>query len=609
MPLFGELFLSELINKPVFDPKGEVVGRVKDVIVVKGDPLPKVSALIIERKRRLFKIDWINISLFNKRIISTDLGIDNIKSYTPSEEDLLAVRDIFDKQIVDANGAKVVRAHDIKLEGYNGEAILIAVDVGIRGRLRRFGVEKQSEEILKLFRIPISYNLISWEYIEPLKPKLKTIALTVPRQMVSQLHPADIAEIISRVPKEDGAHLFKDLDIETAAEAFSELKPDVQAEIINVVGAEKAADIIEEMPPDEAADVLSDLPVEKAKEILEHIEKEEVEDIQELLGHEEGTAGRLMTTEFIAYPPDLTVKEVIERFKKDAEEIETVYYIYVVDEQEKLVGVTSLREVLLANPESRLSEIMETKIKSISPEEDVESIVEMLSKYDLVAIPVVDQKGHLMGIVTVDDIIDVMEEEATEDIYRIAGTSELKFGNIEDAPVVSIVKSRLPWLLLCLIGGLISSIVVGHFEETLTAIVMLAAFIPVIMGMAGNAGLQVSTTLVRNIALNSITNYWRYMGKELLSGLLTAAITGVTIALAAFLLKGMPILGLVVGLAMFLAISTSTILAIITPTIADKLGIDPAITAGPFVTVFNDILGLTIYFSVASIFMRYLILN
>lgn len=406
MPLFGELFLSEVIKKPVFDPKGEITGRVKDIIVVKGDPLPKVSSIIIERKNQLFSIPWENINLFNKRIISTHLNTEAIQPYMPGEEDLLGVRDILDKQIVDANGAKVVRVNDIKLEGYDGEAILIAVDVGMRGILRRLGIERGSEGFLRLFQTHIPYNMISWNYIQPLKPKLKTIALTVPRQMVSELHPADIAEIISKVSREEGAHLFKDLDIETAAEALSELKPEMQADIINAMDAEKAADIIEEMPPDEAADVLSDLPAEKAKEILEHIEKEEAEDIQELLGHEKDTAGGLMTTEFIAYSPNLTIKEALENFKKDAEDIETVYYIYVVDENEKLIGVASLRELLVAEQESQLSEIMETKLKTVTPDADEMIVAEIISKYNIVALPVVDSNGILLGIVTIDDIID-----------------------------------------------------------------------------------------------------------------------------------------------------------------------------------------------------------
>jgi CBS domain-containing protein len=406
MPLFGELFLSEILRKPVFDPRGDITGKVRDVVVVKGDPLPKLSSVVVERNRKSFAIKWESINLFNKRLISTYLNADALSAYDFSDDDLLVVRDILDKQIVDANGAKVVRVNDIKLEGYEDEAVLIAVDVGMRGIMRRLGIERGSEEFMRLFKTHLPYNLISWNYIQPLKPKLNAITLTVPRQMVSELHPADIAEIISQVPREEGAHFFKGLDIETAAEALSELEPERQAEIIDTMRAETAADIIEEMPPDEAADLISSLSAEKAKEILEHIEREEAEDIHELLGHEGDTAGGLMTNVFIAYPPDITVKEAMERFRKDAEDIETVYYIYVVDDLEKLLGVTSLRELLLAEQEERLAGIMETKVKSVTPEADELVVAEIISKYNIVALPVIDNEGVLLGVVAVDDVID-----------------------------------------------------------------------------------------------------------------------------------------------------------------------------------------------------------
>lgn len=419
MPLFGELFISEVVKKPVLDPKGDVLGRVRDVIVVKGDPLPRIAALIIEKKHHQYKVLWEQLALFNRRIISSYLSSEELTPYEEDEDDLLALRDIFDKQIVDANGAKVVRVNDIKLEGYDGEAILIAVDVGIKGILRRLGIEKGSDKFFKLFQTRLASNLISWNYIQPLRPKLHSISLTVPRQMVSELHPADIADIISKVSREEGKHLFKGLDIETAAEALSELKPAMQAEIISGMDTDKAADLIEEMSPDAAADVLSDLPVEKAQEILEHVEKEDAEDIQELLGHEEDSAGGIMTTEYIAYPPGITVGETLCRFRKDAEELETVYYIYIV-EDEKLLGATSLRELLLAEPDTLLSDMMETKLKTVSPDADENAAASIISKYNLVALPVVDDDGCLLGIVTVDDIIDrILPPSAKRKLRRI----------------------------------------------------------------------------------------------------------------------------------------------------------------------------------------------
>ncbi len=607
MPFFGELFISEVIKKPVFDPKGEIIGRVKDIIVVKGDPLPKVSAIIIEKKGQLFMLKWEQLNLFNKRIISTNLDEDFLKPYHLSEDDLLAARDILRKQIVDVHGAKVVKINDIKVESYDDDAVFIAVDVGTRGIIRRLGLEQISETFFRLLKVRFPHHLISWNYIQPLMPKLKTIALTVPRQMVSKLHPADIAEIMSKVSRDEGTDLFRELDVETAADVFSELNPDMQAEIITTMDAAMAADIIEEMPPDEAADVLGDLPPQKAQEIHQHIEKEEAEDIQELLLHKGDTAGGLMTNEFIVYTPHITAQEALNKFREDGKKIEIVYHIYIEDETKRLIGVMSLRELLLAKSGATLAELMETKIVKVLPDEDVEAVADMMSKYNLVAIPVVNVDGHLLGIIAVDDIIDVMEREATEDLYRVAGTSEVRFGRIEVANPIDIVKSRLPWLFVCLVGGMAASMVIDGFEETLATVVVLAAFIPVIMGMAGNTGLQISTTMVRSIALNSIHNYWKYVTKELTAGAITATTAGVSVALLTTILKGMPMLGLVVGISMFVAMCTSVVIAILTPTIAEKMGIDPAITAGPFVTVFNDILGITIYFAVATIFIKYLI--
>jgi CBS domain-containing protein/sporulation protein YlmC with PRC-barrel domain len=406
MPFFGELFVSEIIKKPVLDPKGDELGRVKDLVVIKGAPLPTVSALLIEKKKRLFSLPWGDLKIFNKRIISSNIYHKDLQSYELQDEDLLLVRDVFDKQIVDANGAKVVRVNDVKLEGFKGSAVLVAVDVGMRGIMRRLGVERGGEDLMKVFKKRLSYNLISWNYIQPLEPKLSTISLTVPSRMISELHPADIAEIISQVSLKEGASFFSGLDVETAAEALSELETETQIDIISDMDSEKAADIIEEMPPDEAADIISELPADKAQELLKKIETEEAEDIQELLSHEEDTAGGLMTTEYIAYLPETSVRHAIDKFKKDAEDVETVYYLYVVAPDEKLIGVISLRELLLANLDTKLSDIMLKKFKKVLPDTDEEEVAEIISKYNLLALPVTDAEDHMLGVVTIDDIMD-----------------------------------------------------------------------------------------------------------------------------------------------------------------------------------------------------------
>jgi len=406
MPIFGEIFISEILKRPVVDLRGEEIGSLRDLIIIRGQRLPVVDSLVVSRKRKLYRIAWESMSMFNRRIIATTLTKDSVPQYEETEKDLLAVRDILDKQVVDVTGIKVVRVNDIKLEGFEGLAVLVAIDVGMRGLLRRLGIEKQAIELLRLFKIDLPFNLISWNYLQPLEPKLKKISLTVPRQMVSQIHPADIAELISSLSIQEGRSLLQDLDIETAAETLSELNLDVQTDLIESMDPEKAFGIISQMEPDEAADLLAGLPQEKMRLFLEMLEPEIAEDIQKLLEHEEDTAGGLMTSDYIAYPEDTTVKEAMERFKKDAEDIETVYYIYVIDQNQKLVGVLSLRELLLAEPEAKLKDIMVTDLKTVAPDVDASVVAAAISKYDLVAIPVVDSEGILLGIVTVDDIID-----------------------------------------------------------------------------------------------------------------------------------------------------------------------------------------------------------
>ncbi len=407
MPLFGELFISELLKKPVLDPKGDELGRLKDFVVIKGDPLPRVSALILEEKKKRYVLEWENVGIFNKRIISSKVYAPRVEPYEPSEDILLIVRDVFDKQIVDADGAKVVRVNDVQLEGINDNACVNGVDVGLRGILRRLGIERKADKFYQFMGKTLQQNIIRWSFIQPLEPRLSQISLNIPRQMISDLHPADIADIISKVPHEQGIVFFKGLDPNVAAEALPELDSDMQKAIIENIDKDYASDVVERMPPDEAADLIADLETDKAQELLESIEKEEAEDIQELLAHEEDTAGGLMTNEFIAYPANLTIQEAIEKFKMDAPEVESVYYIYIV-EKEKLIGVATLKDMILHSSHVTLSEIMETKLKTVSPDMNQQVVAETFSKYNLYAIPVVDEDGDLLGIITSDDVIDLL---------------------------------------------------------------------------------------------------------------------------------------------------------------------------------------------------------
>ena len=407
MALIGEVFVGDILGKTVLDPRGEELGRVRDVAVEAGARFPRAVGLYLEKKKTPRYLPWEDLSIFNKRIISSRKTEGELSGEPPPADHLRIVKDILDKQIVDINGAKVVRVNDVKLTEEGGSAYVTDVDVGMRGILRRLGIERRGDAFFETIHHPLRHQLISWQFIQPLEPKLDRLALSVSRDAVSDLHPADIAQIMSDLAPEERQEFFEKLDTETAAEALHELEPDVQADLITEMDKEQAADIIEQMPPDEAADVIADLSAEKAQELLQLMEKEEAEDIHELLHHEEDTAGGLMTNEYLAWPPGLTVEEALERFKKEANEIEHVYYIYVVEE-EKLLGVVGLRDLLIEEPGRRLSEVMHSKLKTVRAETGQETVAELISKYNLLALPVVDEENRLLGAVTVDDVVDLL---------------------------------------------------------------------------------------------------------------------------------------------------------------------------------------------------------
>ena len=407
MTLIAEVFVADVLGKAVLDPLGEEIGLLRDIAVEGGTPFPRAAGLILEKKKKMWFLPWSDLSIFNRRIISSRKRESELAEFHPSPDMLLIGKDILDKQIVDINGAKVVRVNDVKLTEEGGSACVTDVDVGVRGILRRLGVERRGDAFFQAIRHPLKHQLISWEFIQPLESRLDRLTLSVSREALSKIHPADIAQIISGMSPDERKGFFEKLDLETAAEALHELEPEVQADLISDMDKEQAADVIERMPPDEAADVIADLPAEKAQELLGLMEKEEAEDIHELLGHEEDTAGGLMTNEYLAYPPDITVGEALARFRKEAPEIEAVYHIYLV-EDEKLRGVIDLRDLILADPSRKLNELERATLITVHPEAGQESVAELISKYNLLALPVVDEENCLLGVVTVDDVVDLL---------------------------------------------------------------------------------------------------------------------------------------------------------------------------------------------------------
>lgn len=419
------------------------------------------------------------------------------------------------------------------------------------------------------------------------------------QKKVREIHPYDLSELIQKFEPPQRIRVLSNLPDEVLIELVPELPEEVQLEFVEVISPKLAARLLASIPPDEMADVLGDLSLDSRRKIVGYFSKEKTTEARRLLRYPDDTAGGLMTTEVVALPMEATVSRAIRHIREKATEYEAVYYIYVTDLDNRLMGVLSLRELVLASPSTKLKEVMNPDIITVPVEMDQEEVAYTIADYDLLAVPVVDKEGKLLGIVTVDDVIDVIEEEVTEDIGHLAGTGA-EIDKLIEAPVSSVVKARLPWLIFALLGGLVAGSVIGVFKDTLSSVVLLAIFIPVIMSMGGNVGIQSSTVFVRGLATGEIRKPWNYFFREIRVGLLMGVLVGAGVGIIANFWKGLPVLGFIVGTAMFATVVLATAIGIVVPKVFDRLGVDPAISTSPFVTTIEDIMGLLIYFSIAT---------
>jgi len=422
-------------------------------------------------------------------------------------------------------------------------------------------------------------------------------------KLLAKIHPADTAHLFRYLELKDQRLLFNLItDLEIAGEVLSEVDHVISAQIIEQLEKEPIVELLQHMANDDAADIVQNLPEELADEILHLMEDEDSEEIEELLQYEEDSAGGIMSTETFSLNQDLTVKEAIGELQK-SEDVEMVFYLYVTDEHNHLVGVLSLRQLLTVPPQTRLSEIMIGDVYSVHTDMDQEEVARVVEKYNILAVPVVNDTNKLMGLITVDDVIDVLRAEATEDIYKMAGASEeeLLLGN----EAFKIARLRLPWLITNLFGGVATGYLMWLFKMTIKDVIALISFIPVITGMGGNVGGQSATIIVRGFATGRIdfSTLKKVFLKEIRVGIIMGLVCGLTVGLVAYGWHGNPYLGMVVGTAMIIAITVAAIMGVLAPTFFKKIGVDPAIAATPFVQTANDITGILIYFALATAFL------
>lgn len=431
-------------------------------------------------------------------------------------------------------------------------------------------------------------------------------------EYIDELHPADIAEILLDLDDDNQEKFFSVLSWEQASKVLEEVDSETFVELLEIFKREQKVLILDQMAQDDMVDLLAELSEEKRREIISLLDLEDAKDVRELLIYDEDTAGGIMTKEYITVRKDITIYQAIEDLREKSSDAETIYYVYVVDKSESLVGVLSLRELIVSKPNIIIEDIMHEQVISVNLKTDQEDVARLVSKYDLLAIPVVDDNNRIMGIITVDDIIDVIEEEATEDIYKFAGTSEIE--DIEEdnifVRIFNSVKSRLPWLIITLFGGLLSAQIIGGFQAVINKNATLTLFMPLLAGMGGNVGTQSSTLTVRGIAIGNIhgKEVFRTLLQEICVGFLVGLCCSIIAAIVSLFIQGKLVLSLVVGIAMWANMITAATIGTLVPLVFKKIGVDPAVASAPFISTTIDITGLSIYFTLTSILLSRLIM-
>lgn len=427
------------------------------------------------------------------------------------------------------------------------------------------------------------------------------------REEFLSLHPYDQAQFFEKIDPEMRQIIFEYLSPKEMAEIFQsiDLDDDEYEPFLKEMENTYAADMLSEMYADNAVDVLNELGKDQVASYLTIMDNESAQEIKDLLHYEEYTAGSIMTTEYVVIPENSTARSAMTILRNAAPEAETIYYIFVVNEENKLTGVVSLRDLIICDEDTLIRSIMNERVVSVSVSEDQEEVARMIKDYNFLAVPVVDFQNHLLGIITVDDILDVLEEEANDDYSKLAAVSEMD--TFDKGPLTA-AKKRLPWLIILLFLGMITANLMGIFEKTLDQVAILAVFIPLIAGMAGNSGTQALAVAVRGIATGDIEEQskMKLLIREAGTGLITGLVCGVVVVAIVYFWQHQLLLGLLVGAAIFGSIFVATLAGSFVPLLIHRMNIDPAVASGPFITTLNDIISILIYLGLASMFLTQL---
>ncbi|NTU89682.1 MAG: CBS domain-containing protein [Actinobacteria bacterium] len=524
------IYLSQMLDRPVVDSTGEEIGTISDLAISTGEVFPRITSLAFKGPAKTpFMVSWRKyVEDFDGERIKLKVESHEIRfSYLQPDEILLS-RDLLNKQIVDTQGLKVVRVNDLKFSVSSNQLRLLGAEVGARGILRGLSprLETTVLGITKALKHPLSENIIAWNYMDLLDRDLSQVKLSVTHKRLHELHPADVADILEQLDPQQRASVFEHLDNAQAAETISELEEEFQSDVIDDLSEARASTLLAQMDPDDAADIIGDLPYEKAETLLRLMGVKEERAIRALLGYKEKTAGGIMTTEFFSVPEETTVGETIEKLRNLPEDHEAVQYVYTITEGRKLTGVLSMRTLVLANNNAVVGDLAFRDLITALPDDDQEEVADAISKYSILAMPVIDEEGKLLGIVTVDDALDVIEEEHNEDL-AIAGAARREATDSEILGFFKWFLQREFWF----IAWIVTAALISFFGK-LDFFVGTLIVMPLVLIIASDVCSYAINKLIEHDGDEELS-FSKLLGRDILVGFLIAGFCG--LLLAAFL--------------------------------------------------------------------------
>jgi magnesium transporter len=434
-------------------------------------------------------------------------------------------------------------------------------------------------------------------------PEVRELLRDDPAQLAAlleEIHDEDLADLLKLLDDAEQMKLLEQLDVEEAADIFERLDEHEQTELAEQFGAERLARIVSEMAPDDRTDFIEALPEEVGDRFMDTMHPAAVAEVEELMSWPEDTAGGLMTTNLIRLSPELTVDEVIDRIREEADRAETIYYVYGVEDDGTLGGIASLRELILARPTTKLRSIMSENVYTVAPETDQEEVANLLRKYDFMGMPVVDDKQRLLGLVTIDDVMDVVQEEQDEDVQRLAGVEPIEETYFQTT-FWTFVRKRAPWLTVLFVGQFVTESVLRHYDPVLRAVTQLTYYLPLLMATGGNTGSQSATLIIRGLATGdvAVTDWWRVLGREVLQGLVLGALLATLGVLRVWWVGDIDGMAITIGLTVISVVLLGCLVGGMLPLLLRRLGVDPATSSTPFIATVVDVLGILLYIWVA----------